>query len=78
MARVKLRCIMECPELKSSYRKKCSIAIHIFTNISRSKGNQAIKFGQLIEYNIRNIFLKNHTQNVVEKLFPGSFLKNQN
>ena len=22
--------------------------------------------------------LKNHTQNVVEKLFPGSFLKNQN
>ena len=26
-----------------------TIAIHILTNISRSKGNQAIKFGQLIE-----------------------------
>ena len=25
------------------------IAIHILTNIARSKGNQAMKFGQLIE-----------------------------
>ena len=53
-------------------------AILIFINISRSKGNQAMKFGQLIEFNMRNIYFKNHTQNVVEKLFPGSFLKNQN
>ena len=34
--------------MKSSTRKQI-IAIHIFPNISRSKGNQAIKFGQLIE-----------------------------
>ena len=34
-----------------------------------------MKFGQLIEYNMRNIFLENHTQNVVEKLVPDSFLK---
>ena len=27
-------------------------------NISRSKGNQAVKFGQLIDYNMRNIFVK--------------------
>ena len=27
-------------------------------NISRSKGNQTIEFGQFIEYNIRKIFLK--------------------
>ena len=33
-------------------------AMHILTNISKSKCNQAMKFGQLIEYNIRNIFLK--------------------
>ena len=46
------------------------MAIYIFPNISRSKGNQAIKFGQLIEYNIGTFLLKNHTQNVVEKLFP--------
>ena len=33
-----------------------TIAIHTLTNISRSKGNQAMKFGQLIEHNTRNIF----------------------
>ena len=34
------------------------IASHMLPNISRSKGNQAIKFGQLIEYNKINIFLQ--------------------
>ena len=29
-----------------------TIVMHILPNISRSKGNQTIKFGQLIEYNI--------------------------
>ena len=37
-----------------------------------------MKFGQLIEYNKRNIFLKNHAQNVVEKLVPDPFLDNEN
>ena len=32
------------------------IAIPILPNISKSKGNQIMKFGQLIEYNMRNIF----------------------
>ena len=32
--------------------------IHILTNTSKSKGNQAIKFGQLTEYNMRNNFLE--------------------
>ena len=36
-----------------------TIAIHILPNISRSKGNQTIKFGQFIEYNMRTIFLEN-------------------
>ena len=34
------------------------IGKHILPNISRSKGKQTIKFGQLIEYNITNIFLE--------------------
>ena len=34
------------------------IAIHILPNISRGKGNHTMKFGQLIEYNMGNIFLK--------------------
>ena len=37
-----------------------------------------MKFGQLIEYNMRNIFLENHTQDVVEKLSPDPLLKNEN
>ena len=37
---------------------KQTIPIHIYPNISRSKSNQAIKVGQLIEYNIRNSFLE--------------------
>ena len=37
---------------------KQTIAIHILPNISRRKGNQAMKFGQLIEYNMRNIFVE--------------------
>ena len=47
--------------------------------ISRSKGNQAMKFGQLLENNMKNIFSDKifHTQNVVEKQFPDSFLNNQ-
>ena len=36
---------------------KQTITMHIASIISRNKGNQTVKFGQLIEYNIRNIFL---------------------
>ena len=37
---------------------KQAIAIHILPNILRSKSNQETKFGQLTEYNLRNIFLE--------------------
>ena len=50
-----------------------TVVIHILPNISRSKGNQTMKFGQLLEYNM--IFLKNHAQNLVEKLVPDPSLK---
>ena len=32
-----------------SQRGKQTIAMHILTNISRSKGNQAVKFGHLMQ-----------------------------
>ena len=35
------------------------ITIHILPTISISEGNQTMKFGQLIEHNMRNIFLEN-------------------
>ena len=50
-----------------------TFAIHILLNILRNKGNQTIKFGQLIE----TFFLKSHTQIAVEKLFPDFLLKGQ-
>ena len=33
-----------------------TVAMHILPNISRSKSNQTMKFDQLIDYNMRNIF----------------------
>ena len=33
------------------------IKIHILSNISISKGKQAMKYGQLIEHKVRNIIL---------------------
>ena len=38
------------------------ITIHILPNISRTKGNQAIKFGQLIKYSMRNFFFSKFLQ----------------
>ena len=35
-----------------------TVTIHILPNISRRNDNQTMKFDQLIEYNMRNIFLK--------------------
>ena len=42
----------------TSQTSKQKITIHLLPDISRSKGNQAMKFGQLIRYNVRNIFLQ--------------------
>ena len=35
-----------------------TVIIYMLSNISRSKGSQAMKFGQSIDYNMRNIFLE--------------------
>ena len=37
---------------------KQTITIHILSSILRKKGDQTMKFGQLIEYNWKNIFLE--------------------
>ena len=54
------------------------ITIHKLSHISRSRGNQTMKFGQLIEYNMRNIFLENSYTKCGKKLVPDPFIKNQN
>ena len=57
---------------------KQAIAVYILLNISRGKIKQTMKLAQLIECKTEIFFLKNHVQNVVEKLFSDPFLKNQN
>ena len=47
----------------------------MLTNISRSKGNQAMKFGQLIEYDMRNTFLNKSYTKCIEKIIPRPFSK---
>ena len=45
------------------------IKINILRNISRSKDNQTMKCGQLIEYNMRNIYVgKSYTKSVGETI----------
>ena len=38
------------------------VVIHILSNISRSKGNETMQFGQLIECDMRNIYEKLNTK----------------
>ena len=54
---------------------KQTISIHILPNISRSKGNQTIKFVQLIKYNMRKIFLENSYTKCGGETIPRSFSK---
>ena len=51
-----------------------TIAIHTLPNISQSKDNQTMKFGQLIEYDKRNLFFKNYAENEAGRLVPDLFL----
>ena len=51
-----------------------TIAIYILPNISQSKDNQTMKFGQLIKNNKRNIFLQNYAENETRRLFPDLFI----
>ena len=37
-----------------------TVLIHILPNISQSKGNKVMKFGQLIKCNMRNTIKANH------------------
>ena len=55
------------------------LTMHILPNISKSKRNQIMKFGQLIEYNMTNIFFfeKSFIKCVGESN-PRPFSKNQN
>ena len=57
---------------------KQTIAIQVLPNISRSKGDQRKRFGQLIEYNMRTIFLEKSYMKCGGETIPRPFSKNQN
>ena len=50
-----------------------TIVINIWPNISRSKDNQTMNFGQLIKCNMRNIFLKKSYEKCCAKTSPRPF-----
>ena len=60
--------------MKSQPGKQTTI-IHILPNISGSKGNQTMKFGQLIKYNTRNIFLEKSYTKGGREAIPRPFSK---
>ena len=52
-----------------------TISIHIIPNISRSKCNQTMKFGQLVEYNMGNIFVEKSYTKCGGETLPNRFSK---
>ena len=69
---IKIRLISKFITSQPGYQ---TIVIHILTNISRSKGNQTNKLGQLIEYNMRNIFLEKSFAKCDGETIPRPFAK---
>ena len=51
-----------------------TIPIHILSNISQSKGNQTMKFGQLITITRKIFFFKIYAENEAARLVPDLFL----
>ena len=51
------------------------ITINILFNIPRSKGNQTMKFAEVIEYKMRNIFLEKWYTKCCGEASPRPFYK---
>ena len=58
-----------------SHNGSQTIATHTLPNISRNKGNQTMKFGQVIEYNMKNIFLEKSYTKYGGETIPRPFSK---
>ena len=50
-----------------------AFAIYILTGISKSKGNQEMKFGQLIDYDMTNIFVEKSYTKFGRETIPRPF-----
>ena len=70
-----IRKIRSISEFMTSQPGKQTITINILPNISSSKDKKAMKFGQFIECNMRNIFLENLCTKCDVKTIPRPFSK---
>ena len=61
-----------------SIRRKQTTAIYILPNISRSNGSETMKFGQLVEHNMRKIFLEKPYAKHGGETIARHFLKSHN
>ena len=61
------------PKFITSQTGQEIIVKYILPNISGSKGNQTIKFGQLIHYNMRSIFLEKSYTKCERNAIPRPF-----
>ena len=68
-----VRKIKSISKFMTSQPGKQTIVIHVLPNILRNKDNQAMNFGQLREYNMRNIFLKKPYTKCDEETSPRPF-----
>ena len=57
------------------WRQIVTIHIYQYTNISRTKDKQTMKFGPLVEYDLRNVFLGKLHSKCDEETTPGPFSK---
>ena len=48
-----------------------TMAVHVLPNVSKSKDNETIKCGQLIEYNMRNTFVKK----IIYKMWRRNYIQ---
>ena len=70
-----IRKLMSISKFMTSQPGKEMIVIHILPNILKSKGNKTMKFGHLIEYNMRNNFLKKSCAKFSTKTITRAFHK---
>ena len=58
-----------------SQNRQQMFTMHVLLNVSRGKGNQTMKFGELIEYNMRNIFIEKSYTKYGGEASPRLFYK---
>ena len=70
-----IRKIRSISKFMTSQPGKQTIAVHMLPNIAGSKSNRKIKFGQLIENNMRKSFLEKSYTKFGGEIIPRIFFK---